>query len=99
MGLGGFAKICVREVYVDAAVVDTVSVPCVVCPVKQIEELKPELESDSLRNPRVLVEVDIRFDEIGPTELLRFLVSFLPESWNCEVALRDCTGKPGSVVV
>ena len=45
------------------------AIPCIVCPVEEIEYFKPELEIDSFCDTRVLVEVDIRLDEVWPAEL------------------------------
>src|SRR5690349_6658505 len=99
MRQGGLAKIRVWEVHVDPTAVHTVSVPCVVGPVKQIEELKSKLEVDPFGNVGVFVKIHIRLNEVRAAKLLRFLVSFLSEGWNCEVVGRDCTREPGSVVM
>src|SRR5450432_445517 len=56
------AEVAIREIGIDV---------CVVCPVEQVEDLKPELESHSFGNVRVLVEVDAGLVKIGTTEPVR----------------------------
>src|SRR3954453_16574892 len=85
----GGAKRAIREVDVHI---------CIVGPVEEVEELEPELEVHALRDVRIFVEIDVRLKEVRSAELHGFLVSPLPKSWNGEVALGNCSGKPGFVV-
>ena len=98
MGCRRVLEVSVGEIYINAAVVSAVSVPGVVCPVEEVEDLKPELEVDPFRDEGVLVNVDIGLNKVRSAELLWLFVPFLTESGNGEVALRDCTREPSFVV-
>ena len=94
VGCACLAEISICKVHVDAVV----SEAYIVRPVKEIEDLKPELEIYSLRNRRVLVDVDIGLYKVWTAETVRLLVSLHAESGNGEVALGNCPGKPRFVV-
>ena len=64
------AKCTVRQVNVKRSEID---------PVEKIEELKAELEVESFRNVRRLVNVNVGFKEIGRAEGIRFLISLCAE--------------------
>ena len=93
MRCGRLAEISIGEIYIDSVG----AVPCVVCPVEQIKDFKPELEIDSFRDAIVLVEIDIRLDKVWPTELHGLLISVLTKRRNCEVALRDRSRQPSAI--
>jgi hypothetical protein len=67
VGCRRLAKVSVREIEDNASI-------AIVCPVEDIEDVNPELESDSFRNMCVFVEVDIRLVKIRPAERLRLLI-------------------------
>jgi len=94
MGCPRHAKISIWEIHIDAAIAKV----NIVCPVEDIEKLKPELENDSFRKMRVFVKVDIRLVEVGPAEPLRLLVASLAKGWNGEVALGNRSPEPRSVI-
>ena len=95
MGCRRLAEISIREVQIDTAR----AIPCIVRPVEKIKDFESELEIDSFRDLRVLIEVDIGFDEVRSTELHRFLVSAArPERRNGKVALGNSPREPSLVV-
>ena len=82
MGCPCHAKISIWEIHIDAAIAKV----NIVCPVEDIEELKPELKNDSFRKMRVFVKVDIGLIEVRSAEPLR-----LPGNKN-----RGCSAQPQS---
>src|SRR6266576_4955410 len=94
VGCACLAEITIRKVHVDAVV----SKAYIVRPVKEIEDLKPELEIYSLCYTRVLVDVDIGLYEVRTAEPVRLLISLDTKGGNGEVAFRNCPRKPRFVV-
>src|ERR1700677_1191689 len=94
------AEISIRQIHVDAAGIDIriAGEVYIVCPVEEIENLKPELEIDSFRNTRVFIDVDVRLNEIGPAEQIGFLITLRSESGDGEVGRGNCPCKPGAVL-
>src|ERR1700722_5738617 len=92
----GLSKISIREIHVDAAVCNASKARevHVICAVKKIENLKPELKIYPLGNLRVLIEVHVRFDKVRPAELHSFLIPLRTESGLGEVALGNCPSEP-----
>src|ERR1035437_8023664 len=60
---------------------------CIVSPVEDVEQFKPELEVDAFRDRCVFVEVCIRLKEVRSTELHGFFVTFRSEGRGSEVCL------------
>jgi hypothetical protein len=76
----------IRKVHVDAAVSVVVYI---IWSIEQIEEFETDLEHDTFGDVCVLVKVDIGFNEIRAAECIVSLVSFLAESRDSKVALRN----------
>ena len=90
MGCPRHAKISIWEIHIDAAIAKV----NIVCPVEDIEKLKPELENDSFRKMRVFVKVDIGLIEVRSAEPLRLPISFQAKSWGGEIALGNSSREP-----
>src|SRR5579864_9046581 len=97
MRCGCLAEVSVREVHVDAPAVSAVSVPRIVCPVEEVENLKPELEIYSLRDAVVFVEVDVGLDKVWSAELHSLLISVLTKRGDGEIALGNRSTEPSAV--
>jgi hypothetical protein len=66
MGSRRLAKSPVRQIGIGVGIV---------CPVEEIEHLKPELKINSFPNPVIFVEVEIRLRKIWSAELHGLLIS------------------------
>src|ERR1019366_2836813 len=71
---------------------------CIVSPVEDVEQFKPELEVDAFRDRCVFVEVCIRLKEVRSTELHGFFVTFRSEGRGSEVCLWNRPSQPGLVI-